>query len=99
MWKFDTWKLCRDYKTDKYSWNLVLITATMEKLQEQFHRYKCVFESKGMKVRLVKVSSRKIGQIKKDVIQQEDLCGEKRMANAVLHKSCRHMDDWQRLKE
>lgn len=71
--------------------DLVLMSDTMEKLKEKFHKWKGKFESKGLKVNLGKTKvmiSGTEGGIVRSRIDPCSICGRRVMTNSVLCTCC-----------
>ena len=71
--------------------DLVLMSENMEHLKEKFLKWKEAFESKGLKMNLMKtkimVSSSK-GEVLKSRVDPCAKCGKRMMANSVLCTKC-----------
>ena len=75
-----------------YTDDLVLTSETMEGLREKFWKLKEAFESKGLKVNLVKtkvVVSGTEGEVFVSKVDSFGICAKLVMANSVLCVKCR----------
>ena len=74
-----------------YAYDLVLMSKTMKGLREKFWKWKEAFESKGLKVNLVKtkvVVSGVEGELSVSKVDPCGICRNRVMANSVLCVKC-----------